>query len=1062
MKNLKGTAVSPCNTTSRLYRSAIAIAVAAACGSSALAADAPAPTDQQSSDTLTEVVVTGSRIVRRDYSSPSPLVTISADTLQSTAEVSIDQALAEQPQFNPGNNQFNQAANVQATATSSPGASELNLRGLGVNRNLVLIDGHRGQPADASLAIDVNTIPTAALDGIEIVTGGAASTYGADAMAGVVNFKLKRHFEGIQLDASYGETQEQDDRNTNLSALIGANFAENKGNVMLGVTYSNRTSVNVENRSWANAANTDPNTPGGAFPGFPGFNLIPYVPGSFSALSPGFDTPSQAAVDSVFAGHPPGTVSASSALYFNTAATTAGATIFSPGGNPGQAAAVGYTGALYPNYKTLSNGSLATNNNPDGPISAPLQRYSFFGNATYELNEWVNAELQGYFVRDSTFGSFGTPTPEVNQWGVSIPYNSNPALNTEPVPGELATLLNSRPDPNASWNLNQFPYFLGNRATSAAVDTYQMSVDFNGKTGLGDWTWDLYGSVGQTDTVFDYFGYMNYANYQTLIAAPNYGKGYQLNNALTGQLGTCTSGLNPFVNTPVTADCIAMVEAQLNTTTSLAQRIAEFNVQGGAFDLPGGQVRFNFGADYRFDSIVYRPDEGMQAANIDTFAAGIFGANPVSGAEHFGEEYGEAILPIIGNLPAVKKLSLELGFRHSEYSSSDANGDVNSGSDETWKALLSWQVNDYVTFRGGPQRANRAPNLGELYTPPTVLVTLWPSGDPCSINNVVPWGNTAGNPNQGKVVTLCNQLKGVVGTPITTSYPGLGFYFPLALDQQAGNPEVKSESGNTWTIGTVLKSPFESPLLNHMTATIDYYNITINKAITPLTSQIVYSECLNSNGISNPTYSATNFYCSLITRSALGATNTVNAEYVNIGFVKTSGIDFAFDWHANMSDMGLSHVPGALSVNLALSDLQNYTVQVAPGDVPVNYKGSTGFDVNSGVQFSWKSLLTVGYSVGPMDVSLRWRYLPRVENAAVVLSPTAQVDATPSNSQFDLFGSWRVNDHVSLRAGIQNLGNANPPLVGVTAGNSQAGLTDPSGVYDELGRRFYFGVQGKF
>jgi iron complex outermembrane recepter protein len=1068
MKTRNGTSGLRCGVSVPAQRNAIAIAVAAICASSAMAADAPGQTtanqaSQQSDNTLTEVVVTGSRIVRRDYSSPSPLVTIGADSLQQTGEVSVEQALAQQPQFNPGSNQFNQASNVQATATSSPGASELNLRGLGSNRNLVLIDGHRGQPADASLAIDVNTIPSAALDGIEIVTGGAASTYGADAMAGVVNFKLKRHFNGIQLDASYGETQQQDDRNINLSSLIGSNFADNKGNVMLGVTYSNRTAVNVQSRAWANAANTDPNTPGGAFPGFPGFNLIPYVPGSFSGGSPaGFNTPTQAAVNSVFPGYPAGTVSAFSPLYFNTAATTAGATIFSPGGNAGQAAAVGYTGALYPNYKVLSNGALATNNNPDGPISAPLTRYSFFGNATYEINDWVNSELQGYFVRTSTIGSFGTPTPEVNQWGVSIPYNSNPALNTEPVPAELATLLNSRGNPNASWNLNQYPYWLGNRATSAVVDTYQISMDFNGKTGLGDWTWDLYGSIGQTDQVYDYFGYMNYANYATLIAAPNYGAGYQLNDALTGQLGTCTSGLNPFVTTKVSADCLAMVEAQLNTTTSLAQRIAEFNVQGGAFDLPGGQARFAVGADYRFDGITYRPDEGMQAANIDTFAAGIFGANPVSGGEHFGEEYGEADLPFLSNLPFVKKLSLALGYRHSSYDSSDAAGHTNSGSDNTWKALLNWQVNDYVTLRGGPQRANRAPNLGELYTPPTVLVTLWPSGDPCSINNVVPWGNSASNPNQAKVIALCNQLKGIVGNPITAAYPGLGFYFPLALDQQAGNPEVRSESGTTWTIGTVLKSPFESPLLNHMTATIDYYSITINGAITPLTSQIVYSECLNSNGVSNPTFSPSNFYCSLISRSAIGATNTVNAEYVNIGYVKTSGIDFTFDWHANVSDLGLAGAPGAVSVNLALSELQHYIVQVAPGDAPVDYKGSTGFDVNSGVQFDWKSLLTLGYSVGPADVSLRWRFLPRVKNTAVVLSPTAKVFDTASNSTLDLFGDWHVNDHVSVRVGIQNLGDTSPPRVGVTPTNSEAGLTDASGVYDELGRRFYAGVTGKF
>src|SRR5579862_5958431 len=290
----------------RLQKTAIALAVATACSSNAIAADA-ADTPKAGEESLSEVVVTGTRILRSDYSSPSPLVTISQDQLQATPQVSIDQALEKLPQFNPGNNQFNQAANVQATATSTPGAAQLNLRGLGINRNLVLIDGHRGQPPDASLAVDVNTIPVAALDSVEVVTGGAASTYGADALAGVVNFKLKHHFQGIELDGQYGESQRGDDRNTQLSALMGSNIADNRGNVMLGITFADRSAVNVQNRAWANAANTDPNTPGGAFPGFGGFNLIPYVPGSFTPASGfGFDLPSQAAVNSIFG---PGVVS---------------------------------------------------------------------------------------------------------------------------------------------------------------------------------------------------------------------------------------------------------------------------------------------------------------------------------------------------------------------------------------------------------------------------------------------------------------------------------------------------------------------------------------------------------------------------------------------------------------------------------------------------------------------------------------------------------------------------------------------------------------------------------
>jgi len=1043
----------------RMCKSAIAIAVAAACGTSAMAAEAPSgpatPAAAASDQGLSEVVVTGSRIQRRDYESPSPIVTLNTDDLKnSTAEVSIEQALSQPPQITPGANQFNQAANVQATAASAPGIATVNLRGLGSNRTLVLLDGRRAQPADASLEIDLNTLPVAALDSVEVVTGGAASTYGADAMAGVINFKLKHRFEGVVIDAQYGQSFHNDDKNVQGSVLLGANVADNHGNVMFGATYSDRTPVYVQDRKWANAANTDPNSPGGAFPGFPGFNLIPYVPGSFTPASGfGFNIPSQAAVNSVFSGYPAGTVPNTTALYFNTAATTAGATIFDVSPGTGGQKAPGYTGGTYPLYKYLSDGSLATNNNPSGPISAGLKQYSFFGSGNYEINEYVNAQAQGYFTRTTTDTAFGTAVPAVNQWGVTIP--DDPA---HPVPAQLATLLNSRPDPTQPWQLNTFPNYIGPRANSYYTDTYQASMSLNGKLGLGDWTWDTYGSIGQTDIVADYFGYIDLNSYQTLISAPNYGAGYTANFGLIGRLASCTSGINPFVNTPVTQDCINILDAQLKTTTQVSQRVVELNFQGGGFDLPGGQSRFAVGADYRYDGINYRPDKGMQAANIVSNAIGIFGAQPVNGSEDVKEAYAEADLPILGNLPAVKKLVANLGYRYSDYNS-------DAGKVNTWKGLINWEVNNYVTFRGGPQRANRAPNVAELFTPSTVLVTLWPSGDPCSINNVVPWGNTPGNPNRNKVISLCNQISGAapnLTAPISSTYGGLGFYFPLALDQQIGNPHLKSESGTTWTVGAVLKAPFDSPALSALTATIDYYHIKIDGAITPLTSQIVYSQCLNSNGISNPNYDFNNAYCQLIRRAATGATDTVLGEFTNIGFEQTSGIDFTLDWHSMLADMGMSSAPGSLSATLAMSYLREFIVQVAPGDTPVDYKGSTGFDINTGVQFTWKSVLTVGYAVGPASFNVRWRHLPSVENAARVLSPTAVVADTPAYDEIDLFANYRINDTVTLRGGIENVADKDPPLVGVTPSNTQAGTTDPSGVYDIIGRTFFVGVQAKF
>src|SRR5581483_3145643 len=147
---------------------------------------------------------------------------------------------------------------------------------------------------------------------------------------------------------------------------------------------------------------------------------------------------------------------------------------------------------------------------------------------------------------------------------------------------------------------------------------------------------------------------------------------------------------------------------------------------------------------------------------------------------------------------------------------------------------------------------------------------------------------------------------------------GLGFYFPLALDQQIGNPHLKSESGTTWTVGAVLKAPFDSPAVSSLTATIDYYHIKIDGAITPLTSQIVYAQCLNSNGISNPTYSFSNPYCQLIRRATTGATDTVLGVYTNIGYLEKDGIDVTLNWQSRLSDMGMGSAPGALSASLGL------------------------------------------------------------------------------------------------------------------------------------------------
>src|SRR5262249_45526064 len=184
-----------------------------------------------------EITVTGSRILRRDLNAPTPIMTVDAARLENSSTMSIESVLNQMPQFIPEGTQFDQG--IQAGPTASLGIGSLNLRGIGPNRTLVLIDGRRGQPANAALPVDTNSTPPAAIERIETITGGASAVYGADAMAGVVNFILKKDFEGVDMDFQSGVTQQGDGAETRFTSLLGVNSDNHKGNVMLGIEWYN-------------------------------------------------------------------------------------------------------------------------------------------------------------------------------------------------------------------------------------------------------------------------------------------------------------------------------------------------------------------------------------------------------------------------------------------------------------------------------------------------------------------------------------------------------------------------------------------------------------------------------------------------------------------------------------------------------------------------------------------------------------------------------------------------------------------------------------------------------
>jgi outer membrane receptor protein involved in Fe transport len=1026
---------------------------------------------------LEEVVVTGSRIARRDYTSQSPIVTVGSQVLEERSAVGVETGLNQLPQFRPSGSQniLSPAQTPFPQATAAPGAATLDLRGLGINRTLVLFDGRRAQPVNALLAVDINTLPVAAISSVETITGGAAAVYGADAIAGVVNFKLKRDFQGLELDGQYGISQAGDDKEAQLSALMGTNFAQGRGNVMMALTFSDRGGIRSIDRDWVRQGWNDPGTNGGT-PG--SSNLSSFVPGTTNLPTSAFPI-------------------AGPNYYIDQTGH-----VFDP--NHPLDPAHPYTGPLggTSGFKLNPDGSLGYNDEQRAELQIPLRRWSVFSSGHFNFNDHVSAFAQALFTETYTQAD-GTSSGLFSVWQVTIPYNhlyddpnsplfgNGPAgTSYHPVPGQLASILNSRPNPDAAWTYNGGLDYIGGFTTHTTSDVYQFTTGLNGDIPGTDSTWEIYGSRGNSNVLAQQpDGFPNLQRVQNLFNANQYGQGYSVSYPIA-VTGNCTSGLPIFNrdgsvnNTPyISKDCADYILLRMNTVTQLAQTVAEGDLQGGLFDMPfgAGKLRYAFGVDYRSEDFNFNPDSGYNAnQDYPEVVQNIALPVAVQGNTKTTEAYGELSIPLVKGLPLLESLEVDPGYRLSHYNT--------AGNVKTWKMTLDWKLTSWVGFRGGYQLANRAPNVAELFTPIGGSQLTGINGqpltpDPCAVypGTTPTWGNDAGNPNRYNVQTLCQYLITRDGGPAAVMVPGasannyqynvFGYSptpFPFSIAVTQGNPNLQSEVGRTWTAGTVIHSPLQHPLLERLSLSVDWYQIEISKAIGIPYFNTVYQECLDAQynptvGAAPGTYTgaqmaAANPYCALIQREyapqagdLYGAPRKYKAQYINQGGITTRGIDAQLDWSARFADMGMKAIPGSFAVNVIASYLKNYSVSPFPGAAFIDYTGTT---VNS--SFRYKLFSTFAYNVGPGSLGFRWQHLPSV--GAPPGSSPGQLGAD-AHDQVDMFASWSIA-RCEIRGGIDNLLNARPEWVGYTPANHNVGATLAD--YDPIGRRFYVGVKARF
>jgi iron complex outermembrane receptor protein len=552
-------------------------------------------------EALEEITVTGSRILRRDLEANSPLVTVDSAALEQKSGLNIENYLNQLPSYNPaasptvkGGSGGN--SDVQISAVNSVGIASVSLRGFGPNRSLVLVDGRRAIPTNALMVVDVNSIPSSMIKRVEIISGGASATYGADAIGGVSNFLLRRDFEGMEVDAQWGTTEAGDGDELRTSAILGTAFAEGRGNLVFASEYYNRKAAYEKNREFYTDGWKDP-TVAGNFLGFVmganGYAFNPPAgapPGPPSNYYPSNATYATILGRSTAAGTGPtyGVV-AFPGTVGGTARFNPNGTIFDPNGNN----AASWRGAAIDDYaysrvnaydNSYCNSPVVANcaggpqliqqvkfNETEGYASSPQTRYSFMASGTYDITDDLSFQSSARFAQ-STTKTFLSTTNASYGWEVSVPYNPltdspvNPALDytnqavvaavlanpsafanpgfiahgaagaQHPVPVQMAILLNSRPAVGraAPWVLETYPLnSFGRRATNNVNTAWQVETGLTWKTPVKDWTAEVYYSRGESSTYNVAYGNNSLARWRALVTAADYGRNSNLQSNRT-------------------------------------------------------------------------------------------------------------------------------------------------------------------------------------------------------------------------------------------------------------------------------------------------------------------------------------------------------------------------------------------------------------------------------------------------------------------------------------------------------------------------------------------------
>jgi iron complex outermembrane receptor protein len=933
---------------------------------------------------VTEVIqVTGTRVRSPGVVSNSPISSVGEAEIKTSQPVAVEEFFKNLPAAVP--------AIGPNTNNGTGGGATINLRGLGSNRSLVLVNGRRLVPFNLSGSVDTNSIPVALISRVDLVTGGASAVYGADAVAGVANFNLKRNFTGFDLTTSAGISSESDTKRNRTDVTIGANLADGKGNVVLSLGKTHADPLQQGARPF-------------------GFRALSSTTGGASGTTT--IVPAQISV-------------------------TRGATGTTDLAGDFQIDPVsGTLKAIYQPY----------NFNPLNYFVTGLDRTQATAMGTYKINNY--AETYAEVFHTSSFvsstlapsGSFG------NVYNVPI---GNPFL-PEPARQQICARAGITAANCVVGNGTLVPMTLGRRFTELGprysdFDNKSLQYTLGVKGDLAmDWTYDAYFSRGKADQIQTRRNWGSFSKLGQALNATNTTSCVNPANGcvpfnIFGAEGSITPAMLNFVN-------LSALLGQ--TVTQDVMSASASGDLGDKFVSPWANQSISTAIGFERRKVV-ASTQSDSASQLTGEVLGTGAPTPDrSGQFVLKEVFGEAFVPLIKDLPFVRALNLELGYRHTEFTT------TKSQSYNTWKAGGDWQPVKSLRFRAMSQLATRAPNVNELYAPQvTALANL--STDPCQGTRI----NAAEANTAGTLSNLC-RLTGVPASVIgSLSAPSAG----QANNFSGGNPALNPEEARTKTLGLVWEP------MPRMAVSLDYYRVNITKAISSPSTTDIINGCYTA--ATNPGF-VMNSACSFVLRSPLNGTlNGTSSPGIvtltsNQGTQSTSGLDFGFGYTMPMTMLGAAPNWGNLNISLLETHTRSFLFQATPTSVNrdcLGYYSNACNSVAPAPIFKDKWSQRSSWSFGAWELGYNWRHLSAVSvepGSGTFLPEYSHIDAY---NYVDLSAVWKLHKNLTVSLSVVNAGNKQPPVVGNTIGSTTAnsGNTFPQ-TYDPVGRYYTLGASLKF